>query len=177
MMRRLVGDALAEPARGRGAAIPDIVAACELAHCAGLFRERPGDTPEPGATPEIPDLRRTWFAMENGEALRAVADRASAEATRDRGAPRRRRPPSLRTVFARRWLPGEQRTVSAGGSRLKDVRTVIVASGASPADVAVRGCRRPGRPNRERIHARPKHPRSPEGGSWAFTWVGRRGVG
>lgn len=77
MMRRVLEDALAELARTRGAAFLEIFVARELARCADLFRERPGDTPE------TTDMLRAWFAMEGGEALRAVVERASVEAARD----------------------------------------------------------------------------------------------
>ncbi|MEE7451469.1 hypothetical protein MRF4_28915 [Methylobacterium radiotolerans] len=77
MMRRVLEDALAELARTRGVSFLDLFVERELARCADLFRERPGDTPE------TTDMLRAWFVMEGGEALRAVVDRASAEAARD----------------------------------------------------------------------------------------------
>jgi hypothetical protein len=77
MMRRVLEDALAELARTRGAAFLEIFVSRDLARCADRVRARPGEPPE------TTDMLRAWFAMEGGEALRAVVDRASVEAARD----------------------------------------------------------------------------------------------
>ncbi|XYD12025.1 hypothetical protein R1A27_33330 (plasmid) [Methylobacterium sp. NMS12] len=77
MMQRVLADALADLARTRGAAYLDMFVERELARYADLFRERPDDTPETST------MLRAWFAVEGSAALRAVVERASAEARRD----------------------------------------------------------------------------------------------
>ncbi|ACB28195.1 transcriptional regulator of met regulon [Methylobacterium sp. PvP062] len=77
MMQRVLEDALADLARTRGAAYLDMFVERELARYADLFRERSDDTPETSS------MLRAWFAVEGSAALRAVVERASAEARRD----------------------------------------------------------------------------------------------
>ena len=77
MMQRVLRDALADLARTRGASYLDLFMERELARYADLFRERPDDTPE------TTSMLRAWFVKEGSAALRAVVERASAEAGRD----------------------------------------------------------------------------------------------
>ncbi|MGH1573765.1 hypothetical protein ACRAWG_27875 [Methylobacterium sp. P31] len=77
MMQRVLEDALIDLARTRGAAYLDMFVERELARSADLFRERPDDTPKTSS------MLRAWFVMEGSAALRAVVERASAEAARD----------------------------------------------------------------------------------------------
>ena len=77
MMQRVLCDALVDLARTRGASYLDLFMERELARYADLYRERSDDTA--GTT----SMLRAWFAMEGAAALRAVVERASAEARRD----------------------------------------------------------------------------------------------
>ncbi|MHB2210773.1 hypothetical protein [Methylobacterium sp. CM6257] len=77
MMQRVLEDALIDLARTRGAAYLDMFVERELARYADLFRERPDDTPE------TTGMLRAWFMVEGSAALRAVVERANAEARRD----------------------------------------------------------------------------------------------
>lgn len=77
MMQRVLEDALVALAKAKGAAYLDMFAERELARYADLFRERPDDMAE------TTSMLRAWFAVEGSAALRAVIERASAEARRD----------------------------------------------------------------------------------------------
>ena len=77
MMRRVLEDALADLARTRGAAYLDMFVERELARYADLYRERADDSPE------TTSMLRAWFAVEGSAALRALVERANAEARRD----------------------------------------------------------------------------------------------
>jgi transcriptional regulator of met regulon len=77
MMRRVLEDAFVALAKARGAAYLDMFVERELARYADLFRERPDDTPE------TTGMLRAWFMVEGSAALRAVVERANAEARRD----------------------------------------------------------------------------------------------
>ena len=77
MMQRVLCDALVDLARTRGASYLDLFMERELVRYADLFRERSDDTPE------TTSMLRAWFVMEGSAALRAVVDRASAQARRD----------------------------------------------------------------------------------------------
>ncbi|MCJ2016672.1 hypothetical protein MKK84_04395 [Methylobacterium sp. E-065] len=77
MMRRVLEDVLVDLARTRGASYLDLFMERELTRYADLFRERSDDTPE------TTSMLRAWFGMEGSAALRAVVDRASAQARRD----------------------------------------------------------------------------------------------
>ncbi len=77
MMRRVLEDALVDLARTKGASYLDMFTERELARCADLFRDRPGDAP--GTS----NMLRRWFALEGRAALRDVVERASDRARRD----------------------------------------------------------------------------------------------
>jgi hypothetical protein len=77
MLQRVLEDALVTLARAKGAAYLDRFAERELARYADLFRQRTDDTPE------TTSMLRAWFAVKGSAVLRAVIERASAEARRD----------------------------------------------------------------------------------------------
>ncbi|MEE7503936.1 hypothetical protein ACLBXO_28125 [Methylobacterium sp. C33D] len=77
MMQRVLTHALTDLARMKGAAYLDMFVERELSRYTDLYRERPDDTPE------TTSMLRAWFGLEGSAALRAVVERASAEARRD----------------------------------------------------------------------------------------------
>ena len=122
MMRRVLEDALAELARTRGAAFLEIFVARELARCADLFRERPGDTPE------TTDMLRAWFAMEGGAARggRSRQRRGGARLRHSAVVPAAGRGP-VQAVRARRQFRANCSPSSWAKLRLGNVETAITA--------------------------------------------------
>jgi hypothetical protein len=77
MMQRVLEDALSDLARTKGTSYLNMFVERELDRYADLYRQRPDDKPE------TTSMLRAWFVMEGSAALRALVERASAEAKRD----------------------------------------------------------------------------------------------